>query len=284
MDKDHAEQEYRHALERSVIAIMQESVGDCAEELLNRRGRSGNTLLDDIIEDDNDDIRVSIGRALSGRLRELEEQVMGQAAQHLREYQFRKEKAADRDGSRVYMELLRERNPVEVQEKSHAEWENAAWEAYRGLCARKEDIESILDLTWMAKQQGLLVSGKIYGMPPGHLIFPDTEQNGYQVGIKPDDIMLKRWTGRRLGDGQDYTELKLFRGYTVDEDAFLHAMKSIRYYDEEAFEYFTAQMQEASSKIDRMKQELFQELDNQLREGEKVQEYTEKDTDEEEER
>lgn len=73
MNKDYVEQIYRSSLERSIMAIMQESFGNCAEELLSLRGRSGNTLLDDIIEDENGDIRVSIGHVLAGRLRELED-------------------------------------------------------------------------------------------------------------------------------------------------------------------------------------------------------------------
>jgi hypothetical protein len=73
MNKDYVEQIYRSSLERTVMAIMQESFGNCAEELLRLQGRSGKTLLDDIIEDENGDICVSIGHVLAGRLRELED-------------------------------------------------------------------------------------------------------------------------------------------------------------------------------------------------------------------
>jgi hypothetical protein len=85
MNKDYVEQEYRRGLERGIAYILQESVWECAEELLGKKGLCGNTLLEDIVEDveknaycgrmnyDKYDVRIAIGRTLISRLQELED-------------------------------------------------------------------------------------------------------------------------------------------------------------------------------------------------------------------
>jgi hypothetical protein len=198
-----------------------------------------------------------------------EEQVMEQAAQHLREYQLRKEKAVGENEFQAYMELFRERNPVDVQEKCHKEWENDAWESYRELFARKEDIAGTLDLAWMEGQVDMPTDTEaIHSGPDGWMMFEYTGREKDMIQVKRDQIVMASPCPL---SSDYYVKLKLLPAYAVDEDAFLRVMETSGYRGRDTFACAERQMRIAISGVDRVKQELFQELDSRLWEEEKVQ-------------
>jgi hypothetical protein len=193
---------------------------------------------------------------------------MEQAAQHLREYQLRKEKAAGENEFQAYMELFRERNPVEVQEESHSEWENATWEAYRELFARKEDIAGTLDLAWMEGRLDISTDIEaIHSGPDGWLMFEDTGREKDMIQVKRDQIAMASPCPL---SSDYYVKLKLLPAYAVDEDAFLRAMETSGYRGRDTFACAERQMRIAISGVDCVRQELLQELEDRFPE-EKVQ-------------